>query len=128
MSAGVLIFLATYALVSARRLGWLRIDRPKAALLGAVATVAAGVLSPAAALAAIDARTLLLLFGVMGMGALLEADGFFAQVETRLAARSRSPAALLGWIVWSSGALSALITNDAVCVFGTPVVNRVRFF
>lgn len=111
-------------LIAARRLTWLGMDRPAAALLGAVACVALGVLSPQAALHAVDGDTLLLLFGVMGMGAFLALDGFFEHVEARLVARARTPARLLGFLVWGAGGLSALVTNDAVCVLGAPLVVR----
>src|SRR6188768_2291058 len=80
-NAGIVIFAVTYALISARRLQWLGLDRPAGALLGAVACVAFGVLSPEAALGAVDGATLLLLFGVMGRGAFLAIDGFFEVVE-----------------------------------------------
>ena len=122
---GILVFVVTYLLISARRLQLLGLDRPAGALVGAVACVALGVLTPAQALDAVDGSTLLLLFGVMGMGAFLERDGFFEQVERRLVARARTPAGLLGRIVWGAGGLSALITNDAVCVLGAPLVVRV---
>jgi len=121
---GVIIFALTYVLISARRQGWLGFDRPAGALLGAVLCVGAGALSPAAALHAIDGATLLLLFGMMGMGAFLAQDGFFDQVEQRLSRWAKTPARLLGWVLWGSGLLSALITNDAVCVLGAPLVVR----
>lgn len=122
MWTGLLVFLATYVLISARRLGWLGLDRPGGALLGAVATVLLGVLPSDEAIRAIDGRTLLLLFGMMGMGAYLGADGFFERAGDALAAWAKTPARLLGAIVWSAGILSALITNDAVCVLGAPLV------
>jgi Na+/H+ antiporter NhaD/arsenite permease-like protein len=121
---GVLIFGLSYVLISARRLPWLGFDRPAGALLGAVLCVAARVLTPSAALAAVDGGTLLLLFGMMGMGAFLAADGFFDQLELRLTRWAKSPARLLALIVWGAGVLSALITNDAVCVLGAPLVVR----
>jgi Na+/H+ antiporter NhaD/arsenite permease-like protein len=124
-AAGIAIFAATYAAICARRLSWLKLDRPAAALAGAVACVAAGVLSPAQALGAVDGATLLLLLGVMGMGAFLAADGFFEQLEGRLLALARTPAGLLGWLVWGAGGLSALITNDAVCVLAAPLLVRI---
>jgi len=111
-------------LVSARRLQLLGLDRPAAALSGAVACVAFGVLTPDEAVAAVDGDTLLLLFGVMGMGALLATDGFFEQIEGPLLRWARTPQRLLGCLVWSAGLLSALVTNDAVCVLGTPLVVR----
>lgn len=119
---GVAIFAVTYVLISARRIGWLRIDRPAGALIGAVACVAAGVLGPDAALAAIDGRTLVLLFGMMGMGAFLGVDGFFERAATALSGWARTPQRLLAVIVWSCGGLAALVTNDAVCVLAAPLV------
>jgi len=121
---GILIFAATYLLISARRLAWLGFDRPAGALLGAVACVGFGVLAPDEALQSIDGGTLVLLFGVMGMGAFLSIDGFFVHMEARLVARARTPSRLLGGIVWGAGLLSPLITNDAVCLLGAPLVVR----
>src|SRR5262249_48931931 len=66
--------------------------------------------------------TLVLLLAVMGMGTFLSADGFFERAAPHLAALARTRAGLLAAIVWGAGALSALITNDAVCVLGAPVV------
>jgi Na+/H+ antiporter NhaD/arsenite permease-like protein len=120
--SGVVIFVVTYVLIAAPRLDWLGLDRPAAALAGAVAMVVAGVLTPAQAQAAVDAPTILLLLGVMGMGAFLAVDGFFERAGVWLAARTGSPGGLLGAVVWGSGGLSALITNDAVCVLGAPVL------
>jgi Na+/H+ antiporter NhaD/arsenite permease-like protein len=121
---GVVVFAITYAVISARRLQWLPLDRPAGALLGAVACVAVGVLSPEAALAAIDGATLLLLFGVMGIGAFLARDGFFTAAERWLSLRARTPARLLGMLIWGAGGLAALVTNDAVCVLAAPLVVR----
>lgn len=122
--AGILIFLLTYVLVSLRRLSILGIDRPAAALLGAVLCVICRVLTPEQAGAAVDGSTLLLLLGVMGMGAFLALDGFFDVVEARLVDWARTPRRLLGCIVWGAGVLSAFLTNDAVCVLLAPVVVR----
>lgn len=121
---GIALFALTYALISARRLGWLGLDRPAGALLGAVLFVVFGVLGPEAAIDAIDGSTLLLLFAVMGTGAFLSVDGFFDDAERFLVTRVRTPLALLGTIVWGAGLLGALITNDAVCVLLTPLVVR----
>jgi Na+/H+ antiporter NhaD/arsenite permease-like protein len=121
---GLIVFVVSYALISARRSASLGFDRPAGALLGAAACVVLGVLGPREALAAVDGATLLLLFGMMGMGSFLGLDGFFEAIEPRLAFRARTPARLLAYVVWGAGALSALITNDAVCVLGAPLVVR----
>lgn len=122
MWVGVTIFAVTYALIAGRRMRWLPIDRPAGALAGAVAMVAAGVLSPRAAIEAVNGETLLLLFGLMGIGGFLAADGFLDRSADWLAARCRTSARLLGALVWGAGLLSAVITNDAVCVLGAPLV------
>lgn len=121
---GIVTFALTYLLISARRFTWLGLDRPAAALLGAVACVVLGVLGPEQALSAINGSTILLLFGVMGIGAFLDLDGFFASVEQAAVRRARTPTRLLGFIVWGAGLLSAFITNDAVCLLGAPIVVR----
>jgi Na+/H+ antiporter NhaD/arsenite permease-like protein len=121
---GVAIFLATYALISARRLSWLGFDRPAGALLGAVACVVLGVLGPSEALGAVNGPTILLLFGVMGMGAFLAVDGFFDDLERAVTRRAATPARLLALVVWGAGLLSAFVTNDAVCVLAAPLVVR----
>jgi Na+/H+ antiporter NhaD/arsenite permease-like protein len=121
---GITLFVVTYVLISARRLSWLGLDRPAGALLGAVCCVVFGVLAPSEAIAAVNGPTILLLFGVMGMGAFLALDGFFDDLELAVVRFAKTPARLLGCIVWGAGILSALITNDAVCVLGAPLVVR----
>lgn len=122
MLRGLVVFALTYVLVAGRRLQWLPIDRPAGALIGAVLAVVVGVVTPREALAAIDGPTILLLFAVLGTGAFLTDDGFFDRVAAAAVGRVRSRGALLGVLVWGAGLLSALITNDAVCVFGAPIV------
>jgi Na+/H+ antiporter NhaD/arsenite permease-like protein len=121
---GIVVFAVSYALISARRFERLNFDRPAGALLGAVACVVLRVLSPEEALHAVDGATLLLLFGMMGLGAFLSVDGFFDELEARLTRVAGTPARVLGALVWGAGALSALITNDAVCVLGALLVVR----
>ena len=121
---GITIFIVTYALISARRLTWLNFDRPAGALVGAVCCVVFGVLAPSEAIAAVNGPTILLLFGVMGMGTFLALDGFFEDIEHALVHFAGTPARLLCGIVWGAGILSAFITNDAVCVLGAPLVVR----
>lgn len=119
---GAIIFGLTYVLVSARRLGYLPLGRPGAALLGAVACVATGAVPANEALGAVDGATILLLFGMMGMGAFLELDGFADRLQAYLSRRVRTRRGLLAVVIWGAGIASALITNDAVCVLGAPLV------
>ena len=122
MTRGTLVFLVTYVLVASRRLRFVRIDRPAGALTGAVLAVALGALTPAEAAHAVDQTTIVLLFAVMGMGAFLSLDGFFDRAGTVVVARARTRRRLVGAIVWGAGLLSAIVTNDAVCVLAAPLV------
>lgn len=122
MLLGSLIFLLTYVLIAGQRLSVLPLDRPGGALLGAVLAVLLGTLTPAEAIAAINGETLLLLFGLMGVGAFLVEGGLLDRAADRVARAAGTPARLLGALVWGAGGMSALITNDAVCVIFAPVV------
>lgn len=119
---GTAIFAVTYVLIAGRRLRWMPLDRPAGALLGAVLCVAFGVLTPAEAQAAVNGETLLLLFGLMGVGAFLAEGGLLDRAGDLVLSRAKTPARLLGAVVWGAGILSAVITNDAVCVLAAPVI------
>jgi len=59
------IFVMTYVLISGRQLKILPLNRPAAALLGAVLMIATGVMTPERAYRAINYDTLVLLLGMM---------------------------------------------------------------
>lgn len=120
------VFALTYLLVASRTWAVLPIGRPGAALLGAVGMVALGVLSPSEAWATLDGDTLLLLFGMMMLGGWLVEEGTVDGLERRLVRAARgSPWRLMVLVALASGLLSALLVNDTVCVFFTPVLLRV---
>jgi len=123
--AALVIFALTYAVLGLGSLPTLRIDRTGAALIGATAMVAFGVLSPRQAAGAIDFHTLGLLFGMMLVVAHLRLAGFFQLVATRALRLTRDPRRVLALIVWLSGALSALFVNDTACILLTPLVLEV---
>jgi Na+/H+ antiporter NhaD/arsenite permease-like protein len=121
---GLLVFGVTYVLVSTRRLGIVELDRPSSALVGALLAVAIGASTTEEALHAVDGTTIVLLFAVMGMGAFLSLDGFFERAEAALLVRAGTMARLVGMVVWGAGVLSAVVTNDAVCILAAPLVVR----
>ncbi|HSD22322.1 MAG TPA: SLC13 family permease [Anaeromyxobacter sp.] len=125
MVAAVAVFSVTYLAVAAGRLPFLSLDRPAAALLGAVMMVAAGVLTPAQAGAAVNGDTLGLLLGMMILSAYLAEARFFRWTSFRVLQAVRTPRSLLWAVVLSAGVLSALLVNDTVCVMVTPIVLRV---
>lgn len=125
MTVAVLVFALTYLAVAAGRFPYLSLDRPAAALLGAVLMVAAGVLSPAEAGAAVNGETLGLLLGMMIISAYLGEAGFFRWASWRVIRGAGTPRTLLWGIVFASGVLSAFLVNDTVCLMTTPLVLRI---
>lgn len=122
MTTALAIFALTYLAVAAGRLPFLSVDRPAAALLGAVLMVAAGVLAPGEAGAAIDGDTLGLLLGMMILAAYLREAAFFRWTSWRVLRAVSGPRTLLWAIVFTSGVLSAFLVNDTVCLMVTPIV------
>lgn len=116
------VFLFSYVLIASRRLRLLPIGRPAGALVGAVLMVALGALSPRETYEAIDHDTIVLLFGTMTLTVYLERAGFFDWLARRMISLCPTAISLLWSTVFLSGALSALLVNDTVCLFLTPVV------
>ncbi len=101
---------------------WLHLNRPAAALCGAVLMVTLGGLPLAEAYRAIDLDVLVFLLGLMILVGHLEVGGFFEAAAGWLLRRSASPRGLLAGVVVGSGLLSALFVNDTVCLVLTPVL------
>ena len=117
-----LVFACVYAGMLLGRLPSLELDRTGVALLGAIALIASGAVSLASATAAVDGPTMALLFGFMVLSAQLRQSGFFAWTTWWLASRDVGPVALMGGIVFGAGLLSAVFSNDIVCLAATPVL------
>lgn len=123
MTLALVIFLATYVLIAGGRLPCLGLDRTSGALAGAVAMVVFGVVGPVEAVhEAVNWDTLLLLLGMMILGAAMARAGLFRWVSWLVLRRAHGATALLGLVVATAGALSALLVNDTVCVMCTPLV------
>ena len=116
------IFLMTYLGLALGRVPGFRIDRTGMAIVGAAAAVATGAIAWDRAVAAVDAHTLILLFGMMVVGAYLRLSGFFALVTRQTVRLARTPVALLGLLVLAAGVLSALFVNDVVRLVLAPLV------
>ncbi len=116
------IFAFTYLLISGRQLKILPLNRPAAALLGAVLMITTGVMTPERAYRAINYDTLVLLLGMMIISAYLYLAHFFEWAAELVLNISRKPARLLLHVALASGILSALLVNDTICLMLTPLV------
>ena len=118
----VLVFGVVYLGMLLGGLPFLQLDRTGIALLGAMALVGVGAVSPQAAVQSLHLPTLILLFAFMVLSAQMRLGGFYAWVTWKLAALSVSPPLLLGVLIVVVAALSAVFSNDIVCLAVAPVL------
>ncbi|MDD3935724.1 anion transporter [Rhodoferax sp.] len=118
----VTIFVTVYAGMILGGLPRLKLDRSGVALLGAIGVIGLGAMSTGQAASAVDLPTVLLLFSFMVVSAQMRLGGFYTAVTRRVAALPLGRNALLGAIIGVAGVLSAVFSNDIICLAMTPVV------
>jgi Na+/H+ antiporter NhaD/arsenite permease-like protein len=118
----LVVFALVYVGMVLGRLPRLQIDRTGIALLGTLVLLAVGAVPLEDAKAAIDTPTLGLLFAFMVLSAQLRLGGFYDRVVEGVTALDLSPERLLAAIIVVSGALSAVFTNDVICLAVAPLV------
>jgi len=119
--AAYVIFLASYLVFAIGKFPGLKIDRPAAGIIGAVAMIACRVVHPSDALRYIDFSTLVLLFSMMLIVGNLHLVGFF-EWNAEVVLERLHPAQLLPAVIFTSGILSAFFVNDIVCLVMVPFV------
>ena len=119
------VFILVYAGMILGEIPGLALDRSGIALLGAIVILASGRLTVEDAVAASDAHTLALLFGLMVISAQFRLGGFYTETVRRIAARAAGAEGLLLWVVLAAGALSSVLANDIVCLAMTPMLLEV---
>jgi Na+/H+ antiporter NhaD/arsenite permease-like protein len=103
-------------------LPFLQLDRTGIALLGAIALVGIGALTPEQAARSVHLPTLLLLFSFMVIAAQMRLGGFYDWVTLRLSALPLEPALLLAAVIAVVALLSAVFSNDVVCLAIAPAL------
>ena len=116
------VFLLVYLGMILGEIPGLALDRTGIALLGAIALLVMGKVSPEEARDAIDVPTMGLLLGLMVVSAQFRLGGFYARVTRGLAAAQVTPPVLLALLIAVSGGLSALLANDIICLAMPPVL------
>lgn len=116
------VFCIVYLGMILGGLPFLQLDRTGIALLGAIALIGIGAVSPDEAAKSIHLPTLILLFSFMVVSAQMRLGGFYDWVTRRLAALPLSPPLLLAALTLVVAALSAVFSNDIVCLAVAPVL------
>ncbi len=125
MYTTLIIFFIVYLVMGVGKLPAFNVDRTGAAIVGALAMIVVGSITPQAAWNAIDYRTLGLLFGLMIVSGAFTVSGFYAWAANKVAGLPISPTALLAVFIAVSAGLSSLLTNDVVVLSMTPLLISV---
>ena len=102
----------------------LKLDRSGVALLGAIAMIALTGMPMEEAARSVDLPTVVLLFAFMVVSAQMRLGGFYGAVTQRVGELPLSRAGLLAALIVVAGLLSAVFSNDIICLAMTPVVAR----
>jgi len=121
-TAILVIFGLVYLSMILGELPGLALDRTGVALLGAIAVVAVGSEPLVGAWSAVDMPTLYLLFAMMVISAQFRLAGFYTRVVRLLVAVAIGPVGLLGLVIGLAGLLSAVLTNDVICLAMAPIL------
>jgi Na+/H+ antiporter NhaD/arsenite permease-like protein len=103
-------------------LPFLQLDRTGIALLGAIALIGIGALTLEEAWQAVHVPTLILLFAFMVVSAQLRLGGFYTWVTHTVGHLPLSPPKLLAALIAIAAALSAVFSNDVICLAMAPVL------
>ena len=106
--ASYLVFFGSYLVFAVGKFPGMKIDRPAAAIIGAVLMVAFRMVGAPEALASIDFATIVLLFSMMLIVANVRLAGFFDWIATWIIDRLH-PHHLLPTVILTTGFLSAFL-------------------
>jgi len=120
----IFIFIIAWLLIVKERWDFCPIGRTAGSLLMGVFTVVANTLGPEEAFEAIEYETLALLWGMMVLVEYLKDDALFDMFVTKFFIDNKklTPTRLLWLLSLSCGCLSALFTNDTMCIALTKTI------
>ncbi len=121
MLAIIILFLVLL-LIAVRQVGRFSISIPIAMMLGALAVLADGAITPAAAFHSIQFDIIIFLFSMFVLSAALEKSGLAEEMINRLGTRAKNPSAVIILLVALFALGGALIFNDAIAMAGAPLL------
>jgi len=118
----IIVLLGVFVLIAVRQIGRVKFQIWQVMLLGALAVLVSGQISPSAALHAINLDVMLFLFAMFIVGEAMYESGYLSQLSYRFFSRAKSLDHLILAILFGMGILSAFLMNDTLAIIGTPVV------
>ncbi|OPY39316.1 MAG: Citrate transporter [Methanoregula sp. PtaU1.Bin051] len=113
---------AVFLFIAVRQVGRFRFAIWQVMLLGALAVLLTGQISPLDALHSINVDVMVFLFGMFIVGEALASSGYLECFAHRFYRHAGTPQGLIILIVLSTGLLSAFLMNDTLAIIGTPLV------
>jgi Na+/H+ antiporter NhaD/arsenite permease-like protein len=122
MDLTLLIFFLVYLAMGLGSLPFFRVGRTGAAVIGGMAMLTIGSITPQQAWNAIDYSTMGMLFGLMVVSAAFVVSGFYGWLARKAASSNVSERALLAILIVVGGVMAAFLTNDVVAVSMCPLL------
>lgn len=117
----LIVLAVVFILIAVRRVGFVRFRIWQVMLLGALGVLATGQISFPDAARSVNTDVILFLFGVFVVGQALEESGYLAYLASLFFKKAGTLNALVLYIIFGMGLLSALLMNDTLAIVGTPV-------
>jgi Na+/H+ antiporter NhaD/arsenite permease-like protein len=118
----IIVLAAVLVLIATRRIGNIKLQIWQIMLVGAIAVLVTGQISPMNALLSVNLDVILFLFGMFVVGEALMESGYLSHLSYKLFKRAKSSDQLLLTVLLVTGASSAFLMNDTLAIIGTPVV------
>jgi len=120
-SIPVIVLILVFLGIAIRRIGRFTFKIWQIMLIGAVAVLVTGQISPVSAIRAINLDVMIFLFGMFVVGVALHESGYLLFLSTRIFRRAGSLDQLVLLLILSFGILSAILMNDTLAIIGTPL-------
>jgi Na+/H+ antiporter NhaD/arsenite permease-like protein len=109
-------------MIAVRQIGRFTLRIWQIMLLGALAVLLTGQITPIDALRAINPDVMIFLFGMFVVGEAMADSGYLSCMADRLFLRAKNPDQIILFILFGTGILSAVLMNDTMAIIGTPLV------
>ncbi len=118
----VMALAAVLILIAVRQVGKVKLQIWQIMLMGALAVIFTGQISPDDALRSINPDVMIFLAGMFVIGEAMHESGYLLHLSYGLFSRAKNLDHLLLLILFCIGLLSALLMNDTLAIIGTPLV------
>jgi Na+/H+ antiporter NhaD/arsenite permease-like protein len=118
----IIILAIVFVLIAIRKIGNIKLQIWQIMLFGALAVLVTLQITPLDALKSINVDVLLFLFGMFVIGQALEDSGYLSHLSYRFIRHAKSMDAVILFLLFGFGFLSAFLMNDTLAIIGTPVV------